>query len=135
MLRPFTRPLSRSLLRGPTATLTLTPHRLIHHTVTTETDITSRLPPSATSSTPLLVQFTATWCGPCRALSPVLEKLAAEPDLDLIKVDIDQHQKLAQQYSIRSVPTVLLVKDGHVKGQFVGVKAEAGVRKFVESFK
>ena len=68
--------------------------------------------------TPVLVDFWATWCGPCKTLGPLLDKLAGDYNgaFVLAKVDVDQEQELAAAFQIRSVPTVMLVKDGHSGG-------------------
>ncbi|MEJ7734154.1 MAG: thioredoxin [Polyangiaceae bacterium] len=75
------------------------------------------------SSVPVLVDFTATWCGPCRALAPVVEKLADEFEgkVKVGKVDIDKSPAISAKYGIRSVPTVLVFEAGQKKGQHVGL--------------
>lgn len=60
----------------------------------------------------VLVDFFATWCGPCKMLAPVLEELESDRSVKIVKVDVDECETLAQQYSIMSVPTLLLFKDG-----------------------
>ncbi|WP_067140410.1 thioredoxin [Oceanivirga salmonicida] len=67
-----------------------------------------------------LVDFFATWCGPCRALGPVLEELVGEVDYNVIKVDIDQYQSFAVEYGVRSIPTIVVFKNGEVLTTLVG---------------
>ena len=82
---------------------------------------------------PVLVDFWATWCGPCKTLGPVLEKLAAEYHgaFELAKVDVDKEQQLAAAFQIRSVPTVMLVKDGQLVDGFPGALPEGELRAFL----
>jgi putative thioredoxin len=84
--------------------------------------------------TPVLVDFWATWCGPCKTLGPILEKLAAEFNggFLLAKVDVDQEQQLAGYFQIKSVPTVMLVKDGQIVDGFPGALPESQIREFLK---
>jgi len=83
---------------------------------------------------PVLVDFWATWCGPCRTLGPILEKLAGEYGgaFELAKVDVDQEQQIAAAFQIRSVPTVFLVKDGQIADGFPGALPEGQIKQFLE---
>ena len=83
--------------------------------------------------TPVLVDFWATWCGPCQTLGPLLEKLAADYNgaFLLAKVDVDKEQELAAAFQIRSVPTVMLVKDGELVDGFPGALPEGQLREFL----
>src|SRR5690606_35088150 len=74
------------------------------------------------SSTPVLVDFWATWCGPCKALAPKLDEIAKEygSKLRVAKVDIDQNRETPSAYGVRGVPTLVLFKDGQVVDQIVG---------------
>lgn len=75
------------------------------------------------SEIPVLVDFTATWCGPCKALAPIVEKVADEfqGKVKVGKLDIDESQKIAEKYGIRSVPTVMVFQGGAKKDQLVGL--------------
>lgn len=83
--------------------------------------------------TPVLVDFWATWCGPCKTLGPILEKLADEFNggFVLAKVDVDKEQQLAGYFQIRSVPTVMLVKGGQIVDGFPGALPEGQLRQFL----
>ncbi len=84
--------------------------------------------------TPVLVDFWATWCGPCKTLGPILEKLAGEYNgaFRLAKVDVDKEQQIAAAFQIRSVPTVFLVKDGQLVDGFPGALPEGQLREFLK---
>ena len=91
------------------------------------------------SSTPVLVDFWATWCAPCRVIAPVVEELANQYQgrVKVAKVNIDDNQDTPQQYGIRSIPTLLLFKGGKVVEQIVGAvpkaKLEAALSKVVDA--
>ena len=78
------------------------------------------------SDKPVLVDFGAEWCGPCRTLGPIIEELATEYEGRVVvgKVDVDNNQEFTAKYGVRNIPTVLLFKDGEVVGRQVGVASK-----------
>ncbi|MFH5797193.1 thioredoxin [Haladaptatus sp. CMAA 1911] len=82
----------------------------------------------------VLVDFYADWCGPCKMLEPALETVAAQTDAVVAKVNIDQHQPLAQRHGVRGVPTLQLYADGEPVKRLVGMQDEAALTDLVERF-
>ncbi|WP_075878226.1 thioredoxin [Merdibacter massiliensis] len=84
----------------------------------------------------VLVDFFATWCGPCKMLSPVLEELAEEfgSQIEIVKVDVDQQSSLAAQYKIMSVPTMMLFKNGELIQKISGYQPKPQLASFLKQF-
>lgn len=87
------------------------------------------------NSRPVLVDFYADWCGPCRTQTPILEAVASEyaGKIDIVKIDVDQDSALSSQYNVRSIPTLILFKDGKPLNVQVGVSTANKLKTLIDS--
>ena len=85
------------------------------------------------SEKPVLIDFYATWCGPCKMLSPIVEEIAEEnEDIKVVKIDIDKEQDIAVEYEIMSIPTLVVIKDGQEVNRSVGVIGKSDILELVK---
>lgn len=80
----------------------------------------------------VLVDFFATWCGPCRMLSPILDQVLNEIEFKLVKVDVDKHSMIAKKYGVMSIPTMILFKNGEIVEKRVGITSKEEIIKWIE---
>lgn len=84
----------------------------------------------------VVVDFFATWCGPCKMLAPVMEEVEKEMiDVKFLKIDVDQEENLARRFGVMSIPTIIVFKDGNVKGQNVGFMTKDEIVDMINSIK
>lgn len=91
-------------------------------------------PELSSGDKPLLIDFWATWCGPCRMIAPIVEEIATErSDIIVGKIDVDEEMELAKQFRIVSIPTLVLMKGGEIAATLVGYRPKADILKLLDA--
>lgn len=87
------------------------------------------------SDTPAVVDFFATWCGPCKMMAPVIEALAAEYDgkVKIGKLDVDENEEIAARYGVMTIPTIILFKNGEIVTKTIGVQSKDSLKKAIDA--